>query len=245
MSNLVFNQTASPYNGLIQRLETNIYGDDGLGRISGNSKLLGLWTTRLNIARDKADSIILASDGQWQGDDKNHSDISIILTDLVANQRYYTIDTDEQGNEILEIHRAYILQNGIYTLLEPIDETKYPAFYNGQDATGVSSRYGKRGNAVVLEYPSASNVTDGLKLDITRTSEYFTTVDTTKKAGLGLYDVYLADWATFEYAGSNSLANTNITFQRIQMMEQEMQDYFSRRNQDTPKRLAVYPHNNK
>lgn len=242
---LSFNQTTSPFNGLIQRIETNIYGDDGLGRISGNATLLGLWTTRLNIARDRADSIILSSDGVWQADDKNHTDISVIVTDLVANQRQYTVDTDEDGNVILEIHRAYILSGGSYRLLEPVDETKYPNFYDGQNNTGIASQYGKKGNLIILDLVPPANVTDGLKMEITRESDYFTPSDTTKKPGLGLYDVYLADWASFEYAGNNTLANVNLTYQRLLLMEEQMKDYFARRDQDTPKRLQVAAHSNK
>lgn len=242
---LVFNQTSSPYNGLIQRIETNLFGDDGLGKISGNSTLLGLWTTRLNIARNRADSIILASDGTWQADDSNHTDVSIIVTNLVANQRRYTVDTDENGNVILEIHRAYILSGGAYQIMTPVDETLEPNFYDGRNNTGISTRYGKKGNVITLELLPPATVTDGLKMEVTRESEYFTTSDTTKKPGLGLYDVYLADWASFEYAGNNSLANVNLTAQRLLTMEEQMKDYFSRRDHDTPKRLSAYQHSNK
>ena len=235
---LVFNQTASPYNGLIQRIETNIYGDDGLGKISGDSTLLGLWTTRLNIARNRADSLILQVDRQVQVDDRNHADLSIILMDLVANQRVYSFNKDENGNVILEIFAVYILSGGVYQPLDLVDENQYPAFYDGQDLTGVSTKYGRKGNVITLEYLPAANVTSGLKLDISRESSYFTTSDTTKEPGLGLYDVYLADWATFEYAGSNKLANVNITFERIKETEQQMQKFFSLRAQDKGNRLV-------
>lgn len=242
---LYFNQVNSPYNGLIQRCEVNVFGDDGLGKISGSATQLGLWTTRLNQAKLKIDSTVLASDGQWQYDDKNHTDIAIIYTNLVANQRHYTVSTDENGNQILEIIQAYILSNGTYVPLEPVDETQFANFYDGQNNTGTASMYGKKGNTISLDLVPSANVTNGLKLEITREGYYFLTTDTTKTAGYGLYDYLIADLACFEYARFNTIANVNLTAPYIEESKKELRDYFSRRNMDVSKRLSVTNHNNR
>lgn len=242
---LVFNQTTTPYNGLIQRCEVNVYGEDALGKISGSATLLGLWTTRLNQAKLKMDSIVLASDGQWQHDDKNHTALPTITANIVANQREYSFYLDEQDNVIQEILRVYYKTNGSYVLLEPIDETKTPSIYDGQNTTGTPTSYGKKGNTIVLDLVPASNVTDGLKLEITREGYYFLTTDTTKTPGYGMYDYFIADLATFEYSRMNSIANVNLNAGYIEQTKAEIEDYFSRRNQDVRPRLQVTQHNNK
>lgn len=242
---LQFNVTASPYNGLIQRCEVNVYGEDGLGRISGNSKLLGTWTTRLNQAKLRVDSFVLGSDGKWQQDDKNHTDLPTITTNLVANQRDYAFTTDENGNVIQEILGVYILNNGIYTKLEYADETEDQLFYDGQNLTGTATKYALKGNTILLDFLPSANLSNGLKIEITREGTYFLTTDTTKTAGYGMYDYVIADVACLDYAKFNTLANVNITAQTVEAEKLEMKDYFSRRNESVRPRLSVTNHNNR
>lgn len=240
---LQFNVTSSPYNGLIQRCEVNVYGDDGLGRISGNAVQLGLWTTRLNQAKLKMDSIVLASDGKWQHDDKNHTDLNTIKTSLVANQRDYSFDTDENGNVILEILGVYLLNGGTYTKLELVDETEVASFYDGTNTVGTPTRYALKGNTVLLDNLPSADLADGLKLEITREGTYFTTTDSTRTGGYDLYDYLIADLACFEYGRFNTLANTSLNSAYIEQAKNEVTEYFATRN--TATRLSVTQHNNK
>lgn len=242
---LQFNQTSSPYNGLIQRCEVNVYGEDSLGQISGNSTLLGLWTTRINQAKLKLDSVVLGSDGQWQHDDYNFTDLPTITADLVAGQRKYTFETDEDGNRILEIHKLYILSNGVYVPLEAVNEIDTANIYDGQSSTGTATSYGKKGTVAILDLVPAANVSDGLKAEVTREGYYFTTTDTAKTGGYALYDYVIADLACFEYGRFNTLSNTGLVAPYIQESMEEVKDYFSRRNMDVSKRLAITNHNNR
>lgn len=235
---LHFNQTSSPYDGLIQRCEVNVFGEDGLTRISGNSKLLGLWTTRLNQAKLKLDSFVLTVDGKQQHDDPNHTDISPITTDAVINQREYEVDTDENGNKILEILKVYYKNGDVYEILEPTDELTEPDIYDGQDITGVPTKYGKKGNLIILDKLPESTVTDGLKLEVTREGYYFLTTDTTKTGGYNLYDYVIADLACFEYARFNTIANVNLTAPYIEESKSELKKYISRLGQDEVKKIT-------
>lgn len=232
---LQFNKTSSPYNGIIQRLEIAIYGENGLGRISGDATLLALWTTRINLALDKVFAIIFQADGYWQFDDGNHSDYPTITTNLVANQRDYPFTTDENGNLILDVHAVYAKQSSTstYELLEPIDEIRDIHFYDEANVTGAPLAYGKRANAIFLDPIPDTNITDGLKIEISREGSYFTTSDTTKKPGFaGLFHDYLVVQPAFEYGLENNLATTQGYQLRAQELEKAITKYYSKRAQD-------------
>lgn len=243
---LQFNVTASPYNGLIQRCEVNVYGHDGLGRISGNSALLGLWTTRINQASDRIISLILNSNRGEQYDDSNHTDYPEIYIDLVSGQRDYSFTTDENSNLILEIQDAYILDGSVYRKLDRVDEDMYPNFYAGQNSTGTATKFGIKATGFFLDLIPSANVTDGLKIQINREASYFTTSDTTKKPGFsGMFHHYLADYACFDYGRTNSLTNTQIDYAYIQSIEKEITDWYNRSSKNEKQGMRVANHNNR
>lgn len=232
---LVFNQTSSPYNGIIQRLETTVYGQDGLTRISGNTEKLGIWTTRVNQALDRAFSIIFQADGRWQFDDSNHADYPTITTDLTASQRDYPFTTDEQSNLILEIHAVYTKPTATdeFARLEPVDETEVASFFAGTNTEGNPIQYGKKANSIFLDPIPDTTITNGLKIEISREGSYFTTADTTKKAGFaGLFHDYLVVRPAFEYAVENNMANAQGLNFRVQQLEDEIKKYYGKRAQD-------------
>jgi len=248
---LVFSATSSPYNGIIQGIETTLYGADGLTRISGNATQLGLWTTRVNRSMDRAFAIIFASDGRWQFDDTNHTDYPIITTDLVANQRDYTFTSDENGNLILEIDKVLIADanNGPYREMTPKDAQKdsdTAGFWDGNDTTGGPTSYDKTANAVFLDPVPSGDVTNGLKVYISREGSYFTTSDTTKKPGFaGLFHDYLVLRPAFEFALENGHSNASGLQVLVNEKEAHMREFYARRNQDEAKRLTVGYQNNR
>lgn len=246
-----FSDTSSPYNGIIQGLETTLFGDDGLGTISGNTTQLGVWTSRVNSALDRALSIIFRSDGRWQFDDSNHTDYPIITIDLVANQRDYSFTEDENSNLILEIEKVFVADtdNGPYREITAKDvqtDKDTVGFYDGNATTGSPSSYDKLATGIFLDPVPPANVTNGLKVYISREASYFATSDTTKKPGFaGIFHDYLVIRPAFEYAIENTLANVQGLQLRVDQMEQEMKDFYSRRAQDERPRLSVYNHNNR
>lgn len=229
---LQFNITASPYNGLIQRCEINVYGEDALGRISGNTTLLGLWTTRLNQSKLKMEAWALEADGLWQHDDKSHTDLPTITTNIVADQREYTFDTDEEGNKILEILRVYYKHGDVYELIEPIDETLEESIYDGQNVYGAPRAYGKKGNTIILDRMPENAITGGLKVETTREDTFFTTADTTKYGGYDLFDTLISDLACFEYSRNNVISNVNLNAPYIEQQKRDFVTYMTRRAGD-------------
>lgn len=232
---LQFSDTTN-YKGIIQKIERNIYGQDAIGRISGNSTLLKQWTADVNLALDRALSIIFQADGRWQFDDSNHSGYPTVKGNLVANQREYTFTEDTAGNLLLEIHKVYILNGSVYEEIEPIDELNEPQIFNEQNPTGIPYRYGKKADGIFLDPIPPSNVINGIKIEVSREGSYFTSGDTTKKPGFhGLYHEYLAIQPSAEYAKINTLSNAVALENKRIEMERDITTAYSRRAKDERK----------
>lgn len=241
---LVFNQTASPYNGIIQRTEVLLWGDDGLGKISGNSQLLGIMTTEANLADNYAQSVILQADGRWQFDDSNHTDYPIIVTDLVANQRSYPFTTDENSNLILEIHKVLAAgADGVYYELKPVDQqndSNMDAFWDGQNRTGDPLVYDKTGSSIFLDPIPPANVTNGLKIFITRENDRFTTADTTQKPGFAaIFHEFIPVRMAWQYAFRNTLGNMSALRDEMLRIEGEMKKYYAHRDRHEKPRMTM------
>lgn len=235
---LAFNDT-STHKGIIQKLERLVYGQDAVGRISGNTTLLKQWTAEVNIALDRAFHLIFEADGRWQFDDSNHTDYPIITTNLVANQRDYSFSADSNSNLILSIQKIAILQSATATLyaeIEPADaqtDDYSPYVQNDTSVTGIPDRYDKLANGIFLEPIPSYNATAGLKVYISREGSYFAYTDTTKKPGFaGLYHEYLAVYPAWQYAQANNLANQNGLLTNVQMLEDAIVRHYSKRAED-------------
>lgn len=238
---LQFSDTSN-HKGIIQKIERLVYGQDAVGRISGNSTLLKQWTADVNTALDRALHIIFEADGRWQFDDSNHTDYPIITTNIVANQRDYTFTTDGSSNLILDIHKVAILESSTatkYSEISPADaqsDDYSPFVENNTSATGVPTTYDKTANGIFLDPIPSYSVSAGLKVYISREGSYFTSSDTTKKPGIaGLYHEYLAVYPAWQYAQTNNLANVNQLLQNVMMLENAIREHYSRRQKDERK----------
>lgn len=200
-------------------------------------------TADINLALDSAWAMIFKAGGTWQYDDSAHPDYPIITTNLVSGQRDYAFVTDEQGNLILDIYKVLVAQpDGTFKEIIPVDvqsDSKDVAgFYDGNDTQGTPTKYDKTGNAIFLDAIPNYTITNGLKVYINREGSYFTTSDTTKKAGFaGLFHEYLALKPSYYYAFRNSLKNTNNLLNELNKMEYAIKQYYGRRERDTKRRM--------
>lgn len=238
---LAFSDTTNQ-DGIIQRIETTVYGGDGLTRISGNSTQLAIWTGRINVALDRAFALIFEADGRWQFDDSNHTDYPTIITNLVANQRDYSFTSDANSNLILEVKAVYAQSEDstVFERLTPVQEIDEWDFYDGQNRTGTPTAYGKKANAVVLGPVPSYSKNSALKIEISREGSYFATSDTTKKPGFaGLFHDYLVVRPAFEYAIENNLSNAQGLQVRVLELEEEIKKYYARRDEDERKIMSM------
>jgi len=248
---LQFSNTTTK-GGIIQQIESNCGFNDG--DISGNSVLLAKFTAEVNLALDRALSIIFKSDGTWQFDDSNHTDSPFITTDLVSGQRAYSFTKDGSDNLILEIFKVLVMdEDGVYQEIDPVDQqmsknsrVNVDSFVDGQDETGTVTRYDKTGNAIYLDKIPSYSKTDGIKMLISREGSYFSTTDTTKKPGiLGLYHEYLALVPSYKYARNHNLPNTKRLWEDIERFEEQMRTAYGKRNKDIKRRMRPAVEDNK
>ncbi len=235
-------------NGLIQLIERNCGFSDG--DISGNTLLLAQFTSDVNIALDKALSIIFQAGGTWQFDDSNYTDYPIITTNLVSGQRDYSFTTDGT-NLVLDIYAVYakISSTGVFQKLDPIDvqsslDLRTDNFTSGQDVTGIPYQYDKTANGIFLDPPTNYNSTGGLKVYVNREGSYFTVASTTKKPGIaGLFHEYLALRPSYEYAYRKSLSNVKALQIEMLTMEKAISDYYGERERDVRSIMKAKPFN--
>lgn len=223
-------------DGIIQRIEQELGFSDAY--ISGNATRLAQWTGSINLALDKALSLIFQADGRWNFDDSNHTTYPILTGNLVDGQRDYSFTADSDGNLVLEIARVFIrvsTTSGYFEVF-PIDaqsdeESKISSLVNGLNVEGTPYQYEKTATGLFLDPIPSANVTNGIKIYVSREGSYFTTSDTTKKPGImGLYHEYLVLEPCYRHARANRLANQEELKRDTKEMEREIIKAYSRRD---------------
>lgn len=243
---LTFNDTSGG-KGIIQTIEKYCGFNDG--DVSGNPTLLKDFTADVNIAKDRALSLILKASGTWHFDDSNQTDYPMMTANIVSGQRDYSFTVDQSNNLVLDIFRVMVADStGIYREIYPIDQftpTNHAGnvedtstFIDNQNASGVPTRYSKVANGIFLDVIPNYSFTNGLKVFMDRETTYYTTSDTTKKSGFaGIFDEYLALRPSAMYATRKQLANGKDLWTLTTNMERSIQDYYSTREKDSPKRI--------
>lgn len=218
-------------SGLIQIIERNCKFVDGW--ISGNTTRLKEFTSEINLALDYIWSCIFRAGGTWQFDDSNHTDYPIITTNLVSGQRDYSFTSDENGNIILDIYKVIVAQpDGKFLVIKPVDvqSEDESGFYDGNNTTGIPTKYDKTANGIFLDAIPNYTITDGIKIYINREGSYFSSSDTTKKAGFaGIYHELLSLIPSFKHAPKTELDRIE---GRMIKMEQDLKEAYGKRERD-------------
>ena len=226
--------------GIIQLIERNCGFNEA--EISGNSTLLAQFTGDVNLALDRALSLIFNAGRTWQFDDSNHTDYPIITTNIVSGQRDYSFTTDGNSNLILDIYKIVVADSsGKYQEVTPVDvqtDKDVNSFFDGSNTTGKPTRYDKTANGIFLDPVPNYNYTNGLKIYINREGSYFTTSDTTKKPGIaGLFHQYFALYPSYLYSYRNGLTNADRLEREVFKIEDEMVKYYGLREKDVKRRI--------
>lgn len=260
---LAFNDTTS-YKGIVQIYEKEI----GVprGTVSGDTDKLKELTADVNVALDDFVTLAIKSSGTWKWDDSNQTDYPVITTNLVSGQRDYSFTTDGGGNLILDIYKVFVANSaGVFVEMYPVDVetgtdvptvvagsgqlyTSLSSFTDGQNRTGIPTRYDKQSNALFLDPIPNYNYTNGLKMYVNREASYFVYTDTTKKPGIpGLFHRYLALKPALDYARRNELKNYQLIQAEVLRMEGNesagikgaIQEYFSERPRDEVRAFSL------
>lgn len=207
-----------------------------------------------NRASDEVISLILGSDGRWQYDDTNYTDLPIGTTNLVADQQDYSFDPEQIDVTRVECKDS----SGNWRFLVPLDQkdlnpTTYAPLPTGTigvgfgptganysltdflKTAGTPTYYDKIANSIFL-YPKPSyNSTGGLKVYFQRKPSYFASTDTTKQPGFAKHLHRIISYkVAYDYAVAKLLAPNKIQalINEITKMEQRIKDFYSSRKKD-------------
>lgn len=183
--------------GLIQECE--FWTGKNYGDISGDTELLQTFTNRLNRAFDKIMPSLLSLTGFLRFDDANNTDLPVGTFDIVSGQVGYSITTDDNGLEILNITNVRILPNAGATNFKTLteitadDPRAIKAMSPNPNDIGIPTHYYKRGNQLFFLPNFNYSQTGGGKVFFERIQNYFVSGDTTKKPGIpGIFHMLLA-----------------------------------------------------
>ncbi len=201
-----------------------------------------------NNALDRVISLIQQSDGRWEWDDENNTDLPIATTALVANQQDYSLAITH-----LQITRVEVQDNNptpTWHKLIPIDQKDaYNQSLTPTTTFGFPTYYDKLGSSIFLYgvgFAPAPNYSQSasLKVYFKRPPSYFLTSDTTKSPGFNsLYHELIPLWIAYNYALANGKENGNGIMQQIVMKEDALRSDYAVRDKDDHVRLAARPMN--
>lgn len=241
-----FSNTSSN-NGLIQKCEFALFGDNGLTQISGDTDRLQMFTNFINKGYSNYINLVIKMDGKWQYDDSTYTNYAIAQTNLVANQQDYTFDAS--FIQVLEIEIQK--DDGTWIALEEVDETTFARLKKSMTQEYISPATPKAFNRVansvfILPAPSYTK-TNGLKVKFQRPPNYFVYTDTTKEAGFSeTHHDYLVDYAKAEYAKVRTMSNKNDLVNDVINWEQNIiPSLYSRREKDISNRITPHYQSNK
>lgn len=200
-------------------------------------------TRDINLAYDEVMYLIFQTGGTWQWDDSNHTSYPILTTDIVSGQRDYSFVADSAGNLILEIYKVMVADStGLFREITPVD---VPAgapvnYYDGLNTDGIPNTYDKLGSGIFLDPIPNYNYTGGLKIYVNREGMYFTSTDTTKKAGFaGILHEYLAIRPAYYFAIRHSMPIAQGLFRQMEDFKMKILDFYKIREKDVVKRLTA------
>lgn len=230
---------------------TNIF--DRIDRVCGTNSTTYTLANKaidINIALDEALAIIFQQGGTWQFDDKNHTADPIVTTDLTASQRDYHFTTDEQGNVILDILEVWAKNSstGEFKKLERVDMARNApdTMNDGDDTTGVPTKYALTGNGIFLDLIPSYTATSGLKIIINRQASYFTSADTTKTAGIdGLCHDFLYLKPAYEYARDKNLPNKETIYRDLLVATEKLKGRYKIKERNVINRMIPMYQNNR
>lgn len=192
-----------------------------------------------NNAYERVVSLIMQSDGRWQWDDTNNTDLPVATADLADGKQDYTLTVDH-----LQITRVEVKdQDGNWHKLTPIDQKDVfdGSLTDYMSGGGLPQQYDKIGSSIFL-YPTPDFSQDNsLKLYFKRGPSYFTTDDTKTPGFNSLYHDLIPLWMAYNYAIANGKKNANLILSQIQLKEDVLKDDYSLRDKDEHISLKARP----
>lgn len=212
----------------------------------------------INLAQDYYMTLANQFAGNWRPfDDTTQTDYPVVYGDVVSGQQDYSFNTDENGNQILSIYKARLLQpDGVtWKTLEQINQEEITDAQLDTTISGVPTQYYLSANGIFLVQKPNYSSANGLEFWNNRTSVHFTSADATtgtRVPGIPwIHHEYLDLRPSYFYCLNKGLPQTSDL--RVQLygidgrggMEQAIKEYYSNRNRAIKRRMTVTQQNNK
>lgn len=209
-------------------------------------------TRNINAAYEEVIGDIINSDGTWQYDDTNYTNLPIGTGNLVNNQQTYSFTS-----EYLQIEAVEVMDlNNRYRRLKQIDHRQLgglsPDEYWGVDSSGNPTRgfpleYDIVGDTVFLyPTPNSANVTltAGIQIYFKRTADLFTTTDTTQEPGLpSTHHVLLTYMAAIPFCMIYRKDRVASYERKVAEMKKSLLAHYAHREKDKQYRATAYIRN--
>lgn len=241
-------------NGIIQKCEFFCgLGDAG---ISGDTTLLKQFTGLINEGYLLTVGWVLESEGNYQWDDSNYTNLPVATLNLVNGQIDYTLPTataSEGASTFLRLVAVDVKDSsGKYKELRKkgVHDSEVP-LDRQFETDGLPQYYEEIGNSIRL-YPapdtSLVTATAGLRFHFERTPDLFTTSDTTQEPGISApYHIILPKYASLEWLKVErpddqriSMYNSDLYTPEIGLRDQMQKHYTNRNRDDKPKMTMKY-----
>lgn len=200
----------------------------------------------VNNAYERVVSLIMQTDGRWEWDDTNQTDLPIATTTVTINQQDYSLAITH-----LEIYRVEMkYTDGLWRELTPLDMKDFDGVAQGEfmKTAGIPEYYDKLGSSVFLYPPPNFTQSASLKLFFKRPPALYTSAEVTtgtKAPGFNsLYHNLISLWATHDYFIAKGLSNRLPAIQlEIERQEQQLMSDYQTRNKDEQLQLKTVYNN--
>lgn len=184
----------------------------------------------LNFAVDHYSYLATTSSGKWKWDSRNQSDLPRVTTTLTTTGRV-SIE-----NETLAIEHVEVLIDGKYQTVNPIDQRDNSSPLDTVYDTG-KPRYYEADSRQLTFYPTP-DTSYTIRMTYARPHPRYSTDNLTQTTGVEpIHEEYIALFAADRIMlGVNDPARTQIR-NELMVKEEEVRDLFSKRDQDTTRRL--------
>lgn len=226
---MIFNDTQN-LQGLYQHLKF----------ISGQDSLSIQDATRLfNFATDRYSYLALTSSGRWKFHDTNHVDGDLDKTYPIATA---TLNAGENSIPLetyfLTIEQVTITDGGKKKVLRPVDirDDKYNDLRTVYGEQGIPETYDYNAHSLFV-YPS-SNSSRTIEVQYGRAMKHFSITDTDVVPGIpSIHHEYLTLYSTEQLMMRTNDSTYSAVRDARMRMEMEIKDWYSKRDQDTPRQL--------
>lgn len=197
-----------------------------------------------NDALDRYWFLAMMASGDWEIDDKNNTDLSIAVTNLVSGQQDYSLATEHMTIEKVLVKDS----SGNWRELTPVDIRNSRSSLAARNIVelptgnaGIPTHYDKYGQSLFLDAIPNYSSTGGIKIYYGRGSSYFVSTDITKEPGIPtIFHGYIARRASLTYLIDKELNDRakNVA-QLVSQDEEAITEFYSKRSADVPTRMRT------